>query len=96
MMKMHLVARVPNEGARRLAWWIGRECKGNLGAAAWRLFVDAAQLERLLDGTMVPGTVLLADLIPRTDGAMTRPDWYRDPAGGWFDEPVSRAGARAA
>ncbi len=89
-MKMHLVACVPNEGARRLAAWIGRECGGDLHTAARQLHVDAIQLSRLLDGSMLPGSILLMDLIWRTERAMTAIDWYRDAAGGWFDAIAER------
>jgi hypothetical protein len=96
-MKMHLIAVVPNEGARRLAQWIMGECAGNLHKAAWRLHVEAIQLSRLLDGSMLPGEILLADLVWRTERAMRPLDWYGLAQGGWFEAPADRdAIARAA
>ncbi|WP_010184751.1 hypothetical protein [Sphingomonas sp. PAMC 26605] len=95
MMKMHLVACVPNEGARRLANWVGRECRGDLHVAAWRLHVEAIQLSRLLDGSMLPGEILLTDLVWRTERAMTPLDWYRKAAGGWFDAIAERSAGMA-
>lgn len=84
-MKMHLVATVPNEGARLLAQWIMRECAGDLHAAARQLFVGVVQLSRLLDGTMLPGEIVLGDLIWRSDRAMRPRDWRRPAQAGWFD-----------
>lgn len=94
-MKMHLVACVPNEGARRLADWIGRECGGDLHAAATRLRVSAIQLSGLLDGSVLPGELMLADLVWRTERAMTSLDWYRKAAGGWFDAIADRSAGMA-
>ena len=34
---------------------------------------------------MLPGEILLTDLVWRTERAMTPLDWYRKAAGGWFD-----------
>ncbi|MEG3177028.1 hypothetical protein U1872_12370 [Sphingomonas sp. RB3P16] len=95
MMKMHLVACVPNEGARRLANWIGRECGGDLHKAAWRLHIEAIQLSCLLDGSMLPGEILLIDLLRRTARAMSPRDWYREAVGGWFDAIAERAAGMA-
>lgn len=95
MMKMHLVACVPNEGARRLANWVGRECGGDLYAAAARLHIAAIQLCGLLDGSVLPGDMLLADLVWRTERAMTSLDWYREAAGGWFDTIADRTAGMA-
>ena len=90
MTKMHLGTRVPNEGARRLAWWIGRHCFGTLTLAALRLRVPAATLQRLLSGELIPGEELVRPLGIATGDAVQRCDWRRAAQGGWFEQPGER------
>jgi len=90
MSKMHLTATPRNEGARRLAHWIGTECGGDLSVAERLLFVDECQLGRLLDGSLLPGSILLTDLVPRTEGAVMPLDWYNEAVGDWYDMPADR------
>ena len=89
-VKMYLVARVPNEGARRLAWWIGQNCDGDLQRAAWRLSADIGMLPRLLDGSISPGSIMRLELLASTDEAVQPVDWYRPAYGGWCDAPGER------
>jgi hypothetical protein len=90
MTKLHLRARAPNEGARRLAQWILATCAGDLARAAklvpgWAI----ATFERLIAGDVVPGSELIEPLARRA--GIEPAAWRRPPAGGWFDPPASRA-----
>ena len=87
MHKMHLIARVPNEGARKLAWWIGRECAGSVAVAALKLRESAAMLDRLLSGEITPGEPLARNIGERTGRRITRLDWQRRAQGKWSDMP---------
>lgn len=83
MSRLHLRARVPSEGARLLARWIGSECGGCLDVAAARLDVAAGILQRLVDGDLLPGDELRGPIFFRAGigrGAFARPA-----RGGWFD-----------
>ncbi|SEM88639.1 hypothetical protein SAMN05192583_1405 [Sphingomonas gellani] len=94
--KMHLPARVPNEGARLLAQWIARECHGALGVANLKLCVGMPTLQRLLDGEITPGASLVGPIAERTHGCVARLDWQRSPRGGWFDAPSAAQPQRRA
>ena len=86
MVKMHLGAKVPNEGARRLAWWIGQEHRGDLRSASQTLpGCSVTTLERLLVGDIVPGAVLI-EVLSRRGGIGWRL-WRRPASGGWFEAP---------
>jgi hypothetical protein len=87
---MHLGARVPNEGARRLAWWIGRQAGFSMTGASIVLRVPLGTLQRLVAGELIPGEELCRPLGIATGEEVQRMDWRRPPQGGWFDEPSSR------
>ena len=90
MSKLHLGATVPNEGARRLAAFIGKH--------RWtpEQMADAARdgvmiIHRLIAGELTPGGDLAHRLWLATDGSVDRRDWRRPAEGGWFDAVVVRA-----
>ena len=88
MSKMHLIAKVPNEGARRLAWWVGQRVAA--GFAAYDNLADAigshvSFIDRVLSGEIVPGEDLARRLGVATGGFVDRRDWRTAAAGGWFD-----------
>ena len=90
MIKMHLGARAPNEGARQLAQWILREHGGCLARAAhavpgW----EVTTFDRLLAGDIVPGSAIIEPLAQRA-GIEWRA-WRRPPLGGWFDIELAQA-----
>jgi hypothetical protein len=90
MMKLHLPAKVPNEGARRLAWRIGEFHKGDIGAFARVAQVSSSMIERLIAGEIVPGTDLALPVGFASDGFVSRRDWQTDAVGGWFERPSPR------
>lgn len=83
MTKLHLKARAPNEGARRLARWVMRVHRGDLSAAGKAIRVSVDKLERIVAGEILPGEVLCIPLGIHCDigGRL----WRRPAAGGWFD-----------
>ncbi len=87
-MKMHLAARAPNEGARRLAQWVAHEHGGDLDRAAARLWVTGAIVQRVIDGEITPGMALGASLF-KACGVRARM-FNRDALAGWFFEPVDQ------
>lgn len=89
--KLHLTAWPANEGARRLAWWIGSTHGGDVAAAAARFGCETSTIDRLIAGEIVPGTELALPVGLVTDGFICRKDWQRAAAGGWFDQPEARA-----
>lgn len=85
-MKMHLSARVPNEGARRVAQWVARDHGGDLDRAAARVWVTASILQRVIDGEIAPGLTLGTSL-SKACGVKAR--MFNRPArAGWFFEPA--------
>lgn len=96
MSKMHLGVRPPNEGARRLAWWVWQSCRGNLIVAAKQCGTKLDTLQRLIAGELIPGEELVRPITIGTGDAVGRADWRRDATGGWFDEPASRRLQQAA
>jgi hypothetical protein len=91
MAKMHLVAKPPNEGARRLAWWIGTH-----GATAFAHFARSigshvGYVDRILAGEIVPGEDLARRIGLTTGHFVARRDWRRPACAGWFD-PVEAPG----
>lgn len=86
MRKMHLPARVPNEGAGQLARWIARRTEGRIDLAATALRIDEVILQRLILGEIIPGDILGRSLWERAGinkylfqhGARTT--WFKMPA----------------
>lgn len=82
MQKLHLPAKAPSEGARRLAQWI-MALPGGLSEAATALDISDSYVQRMVEGDMVPGLKTGSDL-HRLMGMTARQ--FRVPArGGWFD-----------
>ncbi len=90
MFKMHLRARVPNEGARRLAWWLGERGGAGVGRLASAGECDIERIERLLAGELEPGAELAFRISRATGGAVVTRDWRDAAAGGWGDRPAER------
>ncbi|MFZ3483891.1 hypothetical protein [Sphingomonas sp. 3-13AW] len=90
MSKLHLGATVPNEGARRLAAFVGKRgwTPEQVAAAARD---EAMTIHRLIAGELTPGGDLAHRIWLATDGAVGRREWGRPPEGGWFDAVVARA-----
>lgn len=85
MKKLSLPAVVPNEGSRLLARRIMAAYKGSLPFAAKCMRVPVPTLQRLVDGSLVPGEELVADVARATRDAIGRQDWRMKACGGWFD-----------
>ncbi len=85
-MKLHLTAKVPNEGARLVAQWIMSLPGGLLDARA-QLETGEDRVQRIVDGEMVPGMTVGTRLAARA-GVRAR-DFHRAPVGGWFDRPAA-------
>lgn len=97
-MKMHLVARVPNEGAHRLAWWIGEQVDGSaaIDDLARRIGFGVMIVDRLLTGEVTPAERVGMAIMAATRGAVEPRDWYRATDARWGEAPASREIAKAA
>lgn len=84
-MKLHLMGKPANEGARLLGRRIMSAYGGIVPVAAVRLKVSVTTILKLIDGEIVPGEELVADIGTATNNAITRADWRHPPRGGWFD-----------
>ena len=93
--KMHLAACVPNDGARRLAWWLGEQGRDG-HVALERAGFDANAIDRLLSGELLPGLAIGACLTLATGGAVVPGDFRRRARGWWFDRPSERPALRRA
>jgi hypothetical protein len=85
-MKLHLTAKVPNEGARLVAQWVLGLPRGLIDARA-QLGTDEDRVQRIISGDMVPGMDVGRRLAVRA-GVRAR-DFNRKPVGGWFDRPAA-------
>lgn len=90
-MKMHLMARAPNEGARIIARWVAREFGGNLDSASARVGASGSFLQRMIDGSLEPGMATGHALTKRC-GVRAR-DFNRPAQAGWFDADDAKAAA---
>lgn len=93
MMKLHLGAVVPNEGARRLAAWIMGKASASIATVAASAGIEATTIDRILSGDVVPASELAHQLWLATDGAIDRRDWRTAAAGWWFDAVSYRQAA---
>ena len=89
-IKMHLRVRVPNEGARRLAWWLGERGDAGRRRLEGLAGIDANAVDRLLSGELLPGAEAGFRISNATDGDVMLVDWRHRPRGGWFDRPQDR------
>jgi hypothetical protein len=89
-MKLHLPAKVPSEGARRVAQWVVGLPNG-LPHAARLLGTDVVAVQRIIAGEIEPG---LAIGVKLSIHAGIRADQFAQAArGGWFDRPAPLARA---
>lgn len=97
-MRMHLVARVPNDGAHALARWIGaqQDREDAIARLTRRMGTWSMMINRILSGEIVPGEPERVAITAVTRGAVQPRDWGRHTKTWWFDAPVSRRGRRAA
>lgn len=88
-MKLHLPAKAPSEGARRIAQWV-MTLAGGLGEAAEALDVPVMWVQRMVEGDMVPGLKTGARLSALM--GVTARQFHAAARGGWFDHvPVAVA-----
>ncbi|PCG09685.1 hypothetical protein COA17_07475 [Sphingomonas ginsenosidimutans] len=103
VLKLHLPARVPNEGARQLARWVAFTHGGDLERAARVLWptgparMKGGFLQRIVSGEVVPSRVT-GERMWRLFGLRARM-FAMPAAGGWLEAETSGwadAGAVAA
>ena len=94
--KIRLPVRVPNEGARRLAWWLMHKPAGTYDKMMRKLGIGQISMERMLAGEVTPGRDEGYRIFSYAGCAVLLTDWYRPAEGGWFDEPGERAVLRRA
>jgi len=82
MSKMHLGAHAPSEGARRLAGWMARECRGVLAVAGHSLGIEPARVQSMLSGDLLPGDEIGEPLFHRAK--IDRLLFQRPATGEWF------------
>lgn len=97
MSKLFLPARVPNEGARRLAAFLQSL---PTPAAARRMLavagIDRAKIDRMLSGELIPGADERFAITRATGDAVLMRDWSSQAAGHWGDPVPARTMRRAA
>lgn len=96
MGKLYLPARVPNEGARRLAAFLtgvpATRASRALGAAG----LDATRIDRLITGELIPGADERFAIACATGHAVLVRDWSSQARGRWGDPVPARTMRRAA
>ncbi|WP_343526724.1 hypothetical protein [Sphingomonas sp.] len=92
-MKISLPAVVPNEGARRLAYYLTTDKPQELARFARKIEASESTVERLIRGEIRPGEELARAIYLATGGAVWSRFWSCQPEGGWFDRPISRVAA---
>jgi hypothetical protein len=88
--KMHLAARVPNEGARRLAWFLGHGGDQAFDHFARSIRRHVSYIDRLISGEIEPGGEESHAIYCATNGEVWSRDWRRPADGGWADQPADR------
>lgn len=94
--KMRLPARVPNEGARRLAWWLMHQPAGTYDRMMRKLGIGQISMERMLAGEVTPGRDEGYRIFSFASCTVLITDWYRPAEGGWFDALAERAQVKRA
>jgi hypothetical protein len=90
---MYLPARVPNEGAHRLAWAIGRAPNPGDAIRQIETTIGVNTVDRLITGSLVPGERMGAAIMLWSGGAVKVADFYRPTSLRWIDEPPPRPGS---
>ena len=85
-MKLHLAAKVPNEGARLVAQWVLGLPRGLMDARV-QLGTGEDRVQRIIAGDMVPG-MDVGQRLARRAGVRAH-DFHRKPLAGWFDRPAA-------
>lgn len=93
MPAMYLAARVPNEGAHRLAWAIGTAPAPGAAIRELEARIGINAVDRLLSGTLTPGERMGAAIHLWSHGAVRVRDFYRPATGSWGDPPAPRGGS---
>jgi hypothetical protein len=96
MNRLRLPVRVPNEGARRLAWWLCEQPRDAMKRLAGTLPVEPTTVERWISGGIEPGAEVSYAISLFTQHAVVTSDWRSPPEGGWFDRPAPRTYRKAA
>lgn len=90
MSVMYLRARVPNDGAHRLAWAIGTSKVPALAIRELEARIGVNTIDRLLDGTLTPSASEGEKISVWSRGEVRASDFYRDTALTWGDRPTPR------
>lgn len=96
MGKLFLPARVPNEGARRLAAWVQSVPPFRAARALGNAGIDAAKVDRLIAGELIPGADDRWAILRATGDAVYVRDWSVPARGRWGDPMSARTARRAA
>lgn len=96
MNKLFLPAKVPNEGARRLAAWLNDASPILRGVAMTRAGMDAGKIARLVEGELIPGADDRWAITQATGDAVAVRDWSIAARGRWGDPVPTRTFRRAA
>lgn len=96
MRKLFLPAKVPNEGARRLAAWFLSRPAIRARAALASVGVDFSKLDRMVTGELIPGADERWALTLATGDAVLMRDWTIAARGRWGDPVSVRTMRRAA
>lgn len=94
MAVMYLPARVPNEGAHRLAWAIGHAPSPGEAIRQIETTIGVNTVDRLIGGSLVPGERMGAAIMLWSGGAVKVADFYRPTSLRWIDEPPARPGSK--
>ncbi|WP_230769515.1 hypothetical protein [Sphingomonas sp. Leaf4] len=94
MGKLFLPARVPSEGARRLAAWLIASPPWRSKAAMGRIGCDPSKIARMIEGELVPSAAERYAISRATDFVFVR-HWSLPAMGGWGD-PMVHLSRRAA
>ncbi len=88
--RMHLSAKVPNDGAHRLAWYLGERGDDAFDVLADAAMIQVGMIDRMLSGQLLPCGEIGFALMQATDGAVRPRDFYRACDRRWFGRPAVR------